>query len=115
MQEVTVPDLKDSHLRLLEILSDRKCVSILGAINKEPKPVSQISCECSICPGVVYRKLTLLKAAGMVDSNYKIRPDGKKFFLYRSLLDHINFSFNGDKVLVDVDLRARPGPGMDTK
>lgn len=115
MQEVTGPDLKDFHMHLLEILADRNCVSILQAIDKEPKPVSQISCECSIGPGAVYRKLTLLKAAGMVDSNYKIRPDGKKFFLYKSLLGHASFSFTGDKMLVDVDLRVKPGLEMDTK
>ncbi|HJU13372.1 MAG TPA: hypothetical protein VJ792_02840 [Candidatus Nitrosotalea sp.] len=101
------PDLKDSSMQLLGVFADRHCISILQAIDKKPKSVSQIGCDCCINLGVVYRKLNLLKKAGLVDSYYKIRTDGKKFFLFSSLLDHARFSFDGDNVFVEVDLREK--------
>lgn len=85
---------------MLEVLSDRYCIRILQAISDTPKPVSQLSSECSIFIGMVYRKLKILKKNDLLDTYCEIRPDGKKFFFYKSRVKGIVASFIDNKLEV---------------
>ncbi|HKU32544.1 MAG TPA: helix-turn-helix domain-containing protein [Candidatus Nitrosotalea sp.] len=85
---------------VLDVMADRYCIQILQAINTEPKSVSQLSSECGIFLGVAYRKIKILKKSGLLDIHYEIRPDGKKFFLYKSRVKGIVASFVGNKLEV---------------
>ena len=85
---------------VLDVMADRYCIQILQAINTEPKSVSQLSSECGIFLGVAYRKLKILKKSGLLDTHCEIRPDGKKFFLYKSRVKGIVASFVGNKLEV---------------
>ena len=85
---------------VLDVMADRYCIQILQAINTEPKSVSQLSSECGIFLGVAYRKLNVLKKSGLLDTHCEIRPDGKKFFLYKSRVKGIVASFVDNKLEV---------------
>lgn len=110
MQNLVEPREDRLDGRLLDVIADSQCVSILQAIDKESKPVSQIRSECEINLGVVYRKLKMLQKNGLLESYYQIRPDGKKFFLYRSLVKDISASFSNGTLQVTVALREQ-SPG----
>jgi len=96
---------KTSNEELSRIVADEYCIAILQAIDKVPKSASQLSSECGIFMGIVYRRLKLLQKNGLLDVSYEIRPDGKKFFLYESLVKDITVSFNGNKLEVAVYLK----------
>ncbi|GEM_PF-2330616 len=111
MQNLAGPRETGTGADLLEVIADGQCISILQAIDKEPKPVAQIRSECEINLGVVYRKLKLLQKNGLLESYYKIRPDGKKFFLYKSLVKGISVSFGDGRLQVSVAFREQnPAP-----
>lgn len=97
----SVRDEKD----LLEAISDEHCRSILRAVDQSPKSVAQLSSECGIFSGIVYRRIKLLQRCGLLDTFYEIRPDGKKFYLYKSLVRKINVSFAGSRLQVSVSLK----------
>lgn len=92
---------------LLDVIADKQCISILQIIDKDPKPVAQIRAECGLNLGVVYRKLKLLQKNGLLESFYKIRPDGKKFFLYKSLVKDISASFSDGSLKVSIALEEQ--------
>ena len=60
---------------LLHLVSDEESISILRAIDREHKSASQLSSECGIFVGRVYRRLKVLQKSGLLEVCYKIRPD----------------------------------------
>ncbi len=90
---------------LLDVLSDSYCIQILQAINESPKSASQLSSECGIFIGMVYRKLKVLKKGDLLDTYCEIRPDGKKFFFYKSRVKRIVASFIDNKLEVNLILK----------
>ena len=115
MQELVDSRVSSESNGLLHAVADRHCISILQAVDKEPKTVSQISSERSINPGILYRRMKILQKNGLLDSFYKIRPDGKKFFLYKSLVKDIAISFSDNKLEVNITLKrdGTRGPSLD--
>ncbi|MDE1766947.1 MAG: helix-turn-helix transcriptional regulator [Thaumarchaeota archaeon] len=90
---------------LLDVMADKYCISILQAIKDEPKSASQLSSECGIFIGIVYRKLKLLQKGCLLDIHYEIRPDGKRFFLYKSQVKSIMASFVDNALDVVIEKR----------
>ncbi len=98
---------KNRNEDLSRIVADKYCVTILKAIDKEPKSVVQLSSECDIFVGLIYRRLKLLQKNGLLDMYGEIRPDGKKFFLYKSLVNNITVSFNGNDLKITFTLKGK--------
>ncbi|MDE1862358.1 MAG: winged helix-turn-helix transcriptional regulator [Thaumarchaeota archaeon] len=99
-----IPEIENNE-SVLRIVSDSQSVSILRAVDREPKSASQLSLECGIFVGKVYRRLKLLQKSGLLDVYYRIRPDGKKFFLYKSRVKEIVVSFDGQDLGLGVTLK----------
>lgn len=106
MQDLLVIPVTNDDKDLLRILADQYCVAILQATDKVFKSASQLSSECGIFTSIVYRRLKSLQKSGLLDTYYEIRPDGKKFFLYKSLVKHITVSFSDNKLEVNLALKT---------
>lgn len=89
---------------LLRAVSDAQCISILQSLDRQPRPVSEISSMCGISAGTVYRKLKILQKCGLLETSYVITKDGKKFLLYRSRVRNFTILFAGNKLEVKVVL-----------
>lgn len=99
---------------LLQVVADEHCISILQCLDGEPKPVTQIRTELGISIGKAYRKLKLLQKSGLLDTTFQIRPDGKKFFLYRSAVRNFAILFAGNKLEISADFK-RDGRDLEGK
>ncbi len=106
MQNLLVTPERNRKEDLPRIVADKYCVAILQAIDKEPKSVVQLSSECDIFVGMIYRRLKLLQKIDLLDMYSEIRPDGKKFFLYKSLVKDITVSFNVNDLKVTAILKG---------
>lgn len=106
MEQMTGESVHGEEENLLSIIADRYCVTILKAVEGEHKSAAQISSECGIFIGKVYRRLKVLRGNGLLDVQCGIRRDGKKIFFYKSLVRDIVISLSGGKVGVSVNLKA---------
>ncbi len=106
MHNLLVNQERSGNEDLACIVADRYCIAILQAIDKEPKSVAQLSSECNIFLGIIYRRLKLLQKNDLLDIYSEIRSDGKKFFLYKSLVKDITVSFSGNKLKINFALKG---------
>jgi len=90
--------------KLLEIVSDKYCRSILNAIMDKPKSSVELNQECQIPISTIYRRIQMLHDAKMLETSGQISQEGKKFFLYKSKVKEIQTHFNCGKVQVELVL-----------
>ena len=88
---------------LIRLIADKYCRILLTATLDEPKSAMVLSAECSIPISTVYRRLTELEQAGLLNTTGKISNDGK-YFLYKSRIKEINALFSSGSLKIKLTL-----------
>lgn len=87
--------------KILWILSDSYCRTILQSIKYAPKSCMEISAECRIPISTVYRRTQYLHDQKLVHTSGSISDDGKKYFLYKSRVKSVETQFD-EKLTVKI-------------
>ena len=87
---------------ILEAISDKYRRAILESTMDKPKSAMEISAETKIPISTVYRRVQTLHDNKLLRISGSISDDGKKYFLYRSMVKAISTSFNGNYVDIQV-------------
>lgn len=69
---------------ILKIISDKYCRQIINAITNDPKSAFEISTQCNIFLGTVYRKIQLLQQVGILTTHSRITDERKRSVTYQS-------------------------------
>lgn len=69
---------------------DSYCALILNITREDFKSAIEISANSSLSLTTVYRRLHVLQECGLLEVIGKIRPDGRKFFLYKSKIRELS-------------------------
>ena len=88
--------------RLLEIVSDKYCRTILESIMNMPKSVIEIMAETKIPMSTTYRRIQSLHDNKLVATSGMITSEGKRLFLYKSKIKGIQSRFSGGKTEVEL-------------
>lgn len=87
---------------LLTIMADKSCRKILEATMDSPKTAIDLSNNCEIPLGTVYRRLRLLTDKKITRISGTVRTDGKKVFLYQSRIQEMNSCFGNNGLTVEI-------------
>ena len=87
-------DEDEAKEKILSILSDKYCRSILKTIIYKPKSPVEITDETKIPISTVYRRIQILEENNLLSSSGIISKDGKRVFLYKSKIKGIKGEFN---------------------
>lgn len=79
--------------KIMWMLSDQYCRTILRSIKYTPKSCMDISAECKIPISTTYRRMQELHDQKIVQTSGVIGEDGKKFLLYKSRIQSIKMQF----------------------
>ncbi len=85
-------------------ISDTYVRAILNETKCKAKSCHEISRICLIPISTVYRRVQLMHDLGMLEISGSISEDGKKFFLYKSRIQSVFASFDGElniKIVLD--------------
>lgn len=97
---ITNPELK---AQILSAMADPDSGRIMQAIRSDAKGVVKIGTELRIPISSMYRKISILKEAGLVfASTYEITSDGKKQELYSSSVLELKIDFHGTDSMIDL-------------
>ena len=87
---------------ILEAVSDKYSRLILETTMIMPKTALEISAENNIPISTVYRRLQTLHDAKLLAISGSISEEGKRYFMYKSKIQQISTSFNGNTVDVSI-------------
>ena len=96
------PDLQE----VLDALDDPDCREIVSVLD-EPMTASEIADESDIPLSTTYRKLDLLKDAGLLFEGTEIRPDGQHASTYEVDFEEVVISLTEGREF-DADIARRP-------
>ena len=97
---ITNPELK---AQILSAMADPDSGRIIQAIRSDAKGVVKIGAELQIPVSSMYRKISILKEAGLVfASNFEITSDGKKLELYSSAVLEVKIDFKINEPTIDL-------------
>ncbi len=85
--------------KIVKVLTDGYAIKILVATNKESKSAIELSQELDVPIAACYRRLHALEEVGLVESQERVTPKGKKMRYYSSKVKKANIKIE-DNVLV---------------
>lgn len=88
--------------KILFILSDRYCRTIIESIIDKPKSAIEITAKTKIPISTVYRRLHDLEKAQLLNISGVITDDKKKIFLYKSKIKGIQTNFSKGNLEIDL-------------
>jgi len=98
-QKITDKDIKD---KLLKVMADSYSRKILERVSECSKSANEITTETGIPVSTVYRRIQFLVDAQLLSISGEITEEGKKFFLYKSKINGMSSSFNGNELEVSI-------------
>ncbi len=98
---------------ILKIISDKHCRQIIHATTNDPKSAFEISTQCNIFLGTVYRKIQLLQQVGILTTHSRITDERKRSFTYQSKISGATIQYCDSKlkistVVVEPNLNFTP-------
>jgi predicted transcriptional regulator len=87
---------------ILEAVSDKYSRLIMETTMTKPKTALEISAEHHIPISTVYRRLQTLHDAKLLAISGSISEEGKRYFMYKSKIQQITTSFNGNAIDVSI-------------
>lgn len=104
----------DSPLELLALLDDDHTLTILQAIQTEPKSARALADECDASRPTIYRRLNSLEEFGLVSADMTYDADGHHRRRYRATLETVTVGIEEDgfsaNVATSEDDVAREAP-----
>lgn len=83
-------------------LDEPVCRAILTAVQAEARTARELADECGQSLSTVYRKISLLTDAGLIEEHTRIKTRGKHASQYICAFDEIAVSVTADGVLLRV-------------
>ena len=97
---ITDHDLRD---RILGAVGDPDSLRILSVIKVNPKDAQTIASEIGVPLSSVYRKLAILRKAGLAFvKSFSITPEGKRQVAYLSAITEIRVDTSGPEIGVEL-------------
>jgi len=88
--------------RLLEIVSDKYCRSIMESIMHKPKSVIEITSDTNILMSTVYRRVQNLHDNKLLHISGIITDEGKRLFMYKSKIRGMKSTFDNGHIEVEL-------------
>jgi len=88
--------------KIVKVLTDGYAIKILVATTKEGKSAIELSQELDVPIAACYRRLHALEEVGLVDSQEKITPKGKKMRLYRSKVKKADIKIEDNVLIIEL-------------
>ncbi len=88
--------------KIVKVLTDGYAIKILVATNKEGKSAIELSQELDVPIAACYRRLHALEEVGLIDSQEKITPKGKKMRYYRSKVKKANIRIEDNNLIIEL-------------
>jgi predicted transcriptional regulator len=93
---------KGDSTDLLSLLNAEYTQSILESIQREAKPARAIVEECGASRPTVYRRLSALEEAGLVNSDMVYDADGHHRTVFETTLEAVSIDLVGDELSVTI-------------
>jgi DNA-binding transcriptional ArsR family regulator len=89
--------------RILEALGDPDSPKIFHALGRVPKNAQTLADETTIPLSSIYRKLAVLRAAGLVlVKSFEITPEGKRQDLFVAAVTEVRMGLGKDEVELEL-------------
>lgn len=100
-------------LELAQLLTDAYVAKILIATSRRPKSALELSERFGIPIAQCYRRIHALEKAGLLTAAERVLTrEGKRIYLYKSLVKNVQIYYEGTKVKVKLSLMDRPEPDV---
>jgi len=109
----TLVDTDEGVQRLLAVLDDADCRTILEATTEDSLSANELSEACDVPLSTLYRKLDLLTDAGLLKEGTRLRRSGKHASEYSRVVEEIAVSVTldgGFELLVTPRVTTDEGP-----
>ncbi|WP_306057110.1 ArsR/SmtB family transcription factor [Natronococcus wangiae] len=90
---------------ILDLLADPYAREILTAANEEPMTAKALSEACDASLPTIYRRVATLDDHGLLDEETVVDPDGSHRSVYRTTVESVRATLDGDELTVVVDTR----------
>ena len=90
---------------VLDLLADPYARKILTAANEGPMTAKALSEVCDASLPTVYRRVATLDDHGLLAEETVVDPDGSHRSVYRTTVESVRATFDGDELTVVVDTR----------
>lgn len=90
--------------KILEVVSDKYCRSIIECIMSKSKSVIEITDETKIPMSTAHRRIQTLHDNNLIKTSGIITDDGKRLFLYKSKIRGIECNYNNGQLKVELIL-----------
>jgi len=89
--------------RVLQAMGDLECTELLHAIRSDPKTAQILAGETGIPLSSVYRKLAMLRGAGLaITSYFRLTNEGKREDFLISGVTEVRIEISGGDIEVDL-------------
>lgn len=103
-------------LDLAKLLTDEYCAKILIATSRKPKSALELAERFGIPVAQCYRRIHALEEAGLLKAVERVlTQQGKRIYLYKSLVKSMMIYYEGTKVKVKIELAESPEPEIKTE
>ncbi|MFU8870147.1 helix-turn-helix domain-containing protein [Natronococcus sp.] len=99
------PNVGDDPGSVLDLLADPYARRILTAANDEPMTAKALSDACDASLPTIYRRVDTLDEQGLLEEMRVVDPDGSHRRVYRTTVESVRATFEGDELRVVVDTR----------
>ncbi|MCU4926363.1 winged helix-turn-helix domain-containing protein [Halobacteria archaeon AArc-dxtr1] len=93
----------DAEADVVDLLSDEYMRTILEQSREEPQSVDALSDACGADPSTIYRRVTQLQEAGLLEDHQQLDPGGHHYKVYRARLREVRIRLDEEGFEVDVD------------
>ncbi|MEM4308917.1 MAG: helix-turn-helix domain-containing protein [Thermoplasmata archaeon] len=101
-------------LELAQLLTDGYVAKILIATSRRPKSAIELSDRFGIPIAQCYRRIHALENAGLLKVVDRVLTrEGKRIYLYKSLVKNVQIYYEGTKVKVKLALMDSPEPEIE--
>lgn len=90
---------------VLDLLADPYARKILTAANEEPMTAKALSNACDASLPTIYRRVSTLDEHGLLEEETVVDPDGSHRSVYRTTVESVQATVEGDELQVVVDTR----------
>jgi predicted transcriptional regulator len=88
---------------VFDALDEPVCREILNAVQREARTAQELATECERSLSTIYRKISLLSDAGLIEEHTRIQTRGKHASQYTCAFENVCIHMGADGLVVTVD------------
>lgn len=93
----------DRLATIIELLDDETVRTILTETSVEPLSATELAGLCETSRQTVYRRLTQLEDADLVEDRTRVREDGHHDTVYRAVLERVSITLREGELQFDIE------------